>query len=141
YDALGGYATANAVLISMPLPGMDSRAHFELALAATNRMLELAPGSVLAHTQKAVALGTVGDWSAAFREMETLRELGVPQSEMVAFPLILLNTGDFHGAIEIYEANLLTDPVNLYSRAFLMVALELTGQRERARREYGIGEE
>jgi hypothetical protein len=52
----------------------------------------------------------------------------------------MLSTGDFDKAIEIYRANLQTEPLNLYGRGFLMVALELAGRREESREEYLIGE-
>jgi tetratricopeptide (TPR) repeat protein len=55
--------------------------------------------------------------------------------------LLLLCVGEFDKAIEIYESNLLTEPVNLFSRGFLMAGYELAGNREQARQEYDIGEE
>jgi len=49
--------------------------------------------------------------------------------------------GDFDTAIDIYRANLVTEPLNLYGRGFLMAALELAGRHEEARTEYMLGEE
>src|SRR5690606_29618164 len=90
---------------------------------------------------KAVALGTSKDWEGVAEAVDTLLNMDTPLSELKYVSLLLLCLGDFDRAIEIYEANLITEPLNLYGRGFLMAALEMAGRRDDAQREYLIGEE
>ncbi|HHX81370.1 MAG TPA: hypothetical protein GX696_00115, partial [Pseudomonadaceae bacterium] len=140
-DAWLLFASLNTVLVGTPLPGMSSRDHFELGLQSAERSIELAPDNSQGYALKAVALGTSKDWEGVAEAVDTLLNMDTPLSELKYVSLLLLCLGDFDRAIEIYEANLITEPLNLYGRGFLMAALEMAGRREDAQREYLIGEE
>lgn len=141
FDALYTFTTVNSILVATPLPGMSSREHFELTLEGAERMIEIAPARSEGYALKAVALGTVSDWAGVAALADKLAEMEVPIADLKYISLLLMCLGDFERSIEIYEANLVTEPVNLYGRGFLMAALELAGKREQARAEYAIGEE
>lgn len=141
FDAFYSFAAANSVLISIPLPGMTGREHFELTLQSAERMIALAPQRSEGYAQKAVALGTARDWEGVARQIELMLQVGASPADMKLVAALLMCLGDFDKAIEIYKANLVTEPVNLFGRGFLMAALELSGKREQARKEYEIGEE
>jgi tetratricopeptide (TPR) repeat protein len=64
-----------------------------------------------------------------------------PPSELHYVALVLMAMGEFDRAIEIYEANLITEPLNLFARGFLMEAQELSGNRGQSYVEYDTGEE
>ena len=72
--------------------------------------------------------------------LDQLDAMKTPPSQLHYVALVMMAMGKFDRAIEIYEDNLITEPVNLFARGFLMEALELTGQRERAQQEYATGE-
>ncbi|MES2623638.1 MAG: winged helix-turn-helix domain-containing protein [Pseudomonadota bacterium] len=141
FDALHTYATVNTVLVGRPMEGMTNRAHFEIALETAEKMIEIAPDRSGGYTEKAVALGTSKDWEGVSEMLDTLVRMEVPASDLKHIALLLMCMGNFDKAIEIYEANLTTEPVNLYGRAFLMSAYEMIGDTANARREYEIGEE
>ena len=141
YDALHSFAGANSVLATTPLPGMSSREHIRLALEAAERMIALAPQHSEGHVIKAYSLSTSRDWSGVVSVLDTLAEMDVPLPDMKFIPQVLMSLGRFDEAIEIYEANLVTQPLNLGGRGFFMLALELSGRQEQARREYLIGGE
>ena len=141
YDALATFASVNATLASFPLPGMDSQDHVAYALEAVNRMIELAPEKSRGYALKSIVLGTVRDWDGVSQMLETVRELNALLGDLNYIALVLMCLGDFDTAIDIYRANLVTEPLNLYGRGFLMAALELAGRHEEARTEYMLGEE
>jgi tetratricopeptide (TPR) repeat protein len=141
FDGLRTFSMVNTVMVAVPLPGMSSREHFELALDSADRMIQIAPQRSEGYANKAVALSTAADWSGVAEMVNTLVAMNVPPSELNQVALVLMATGEFERAIEIYEANLITEPVNLFGRGFLMEALELSGRREQSKVEYEIGEE
>jgi DNA-binding winged helix-turn-helix (wHTH) protein/TolB-like protein len=141
FDGLRTFSMVNTVMVAVPLPGMTSHEHFELALDSAERMIAIAPQRSEGYANKAVALSTAADWSGVAEMVNKLIEMNVPPSELNQVALVLMATGEFNRAIEIYEANLITEPVNLFGRGFLMEALELAGRREQSRVEYDIGEE
>ncbi len=140
-DAHYYFSYVNLVLTAVPLPGMDAETHLELAMASAKRIIELAPHDARGYSLRGAAFATTGDWEGVTREVERLKAMGVGLSDMKFYAPVLMSLGDFAGAIDILEANLLTEPVNLYGRGFLMAAYEMAGQTERARREYRLGEE
>lgn len=140
YDAHALFSSVNTVLISNPLPGMDSKTHFSLGLDSAETLINLDPRNSRGYALKAIALSTNRDWDDVFRIVDRFLDGNAPLADLNYLAIILLNTGDFGKAIEIYRANLQTEPFNLYGRGFLMVALELSGQREASRREYLEGE-
>lgn len=140
-DAHYLFSYVNTVMTAVPLTGMSRRDHFLRAMESAEKIIALAPESSTGYILRAGALGTIGDWEAVGREVDRLRGLGVPLAELKFYAPALLSLGDFDTAVEILEANLLTEPVNLYGRGFLLAAYELKGEREQARREYRIGEE
>ncbi|MES2605471.1 MAG: winged helix-turn-helix domain-containing protein [Pseudomonadota bacterium] len=121
--------------------GKTSREHFELALESAERIIEIAPDRSEGYALKAVALSTNKDWNGVAAMVDKLEQMNAPASDLKYISLILMCMGNFAQAIEIYEANLVTEPINLYGRGFLMSALELAGKREQSRQEYAIGEE
>jgi DNA-binding winged helix-turn-helix (wHTH) protein/TolB-like protein len=141
FDGLFTFSSVNTVMVAVPLPGMTSREHFELALDSAQRMIEIAPERSEGYALKAVALSTTKDWAGVDAQVDKLVEMSVPAAELKYVALILMAMGEFNKAIEIYEANLITEPVNFYSRGFLMEAQELAGNRAQARLEYATGEE
>lgn len=140
YDALYTFASVNTVLIGAPFPGMDSRQHASMAMEAARRMIKLQPGGTEGHALKAAVHSTKGEWVEVAEEIETLKALDASLADMRFLASVLLCLGDFDGAVEILKANLLVEPVNLYSRGFLMAAHELAGNRLQARQEYELGE-
>lgn len=141
YDAYLTLSSVNTVLVATPLPGMSSRDHYELALSSANRLIELDPNNNIGYALKAVALATNKEWEEAAALIDQLDALGAPLSDQHYIALLLMCFGDFERAIAIYDANLLTEPLNFFGRGFQMVALELAGNRERSRQEYALGEE
>jgi tetratricopeptide (TPR) repeat protein len=141
FDALQIFSTVNTVLVATPLPDMTSREHFELALQSAEKMIEIAPFRSEGYTQKAVALGTSKQWAGVSDVIDKLVRIQAPSSDLKHIALLLLCMGEFDKAIEIYEANLLTEPVNFFGRGFLMAGYELAGNRAKARTEYEVGEE
>ena len=141
FDALQTFSTVNTVLVATPLQGMTSHEHFELAINSAERMITIAPERTEGYTQKAVALGTTKDWAGVSEVLDKLEAMQAPLSDLKHVALLLLCMGDIDKAIAIYEANLLTEPVNLFGRGFMMAAYELDGDMERVNQEYAIGEE
>lgn len=141
FDAWFTFASANTVLVATPLPDMSSRAHYELALQSAEHMIELEPANSAGYELKAVALGTVADWNGVAAMNTTLERLRAPLSERKHLALLLLCLGEFEDAIAIYQANLVTEPLNFFGRGFLMAALELSGEPSAADEEYELGEE
>lgn len=141
FDALHTFSSVNTVMVATPMPGMTSAEHFRLALESAEHMIKIAPRRSEGYALKAVALSTTKDWAGVAEMLKRLDELDTPPSELDYVALILMAMGEFDRAIEIYEDNLITEPVNLFSRGFLMEALELSGQRERSYEEYATGEE
>lgn len=140
-DAHYYFSYVNVVLTAVPLPGMTSEDHFNLAMRSAEKIVEVAPSDNRGYCLRAAAFGTRGDWQQVTQEVERLKAMGIALSEMRFYAPILLSLGDFEGAIEILEANLMLEPVNLHGRGFLMAAYEMAGQPHRARREYLLGEE
>lgn len=141
FDALFTFASANTVLVATPLPGMSSHEHYELALQHAERMIALEPGNSAGYALKAVALGTVPDWNGVEAMKETLERMNAPLDERKHLALLLICLGQFEEAIAIYQANLVTEPLNFFGRGFLMAALELSGNPAAADAEYQLGEE
>jgi len=140
-DALFTFSSVNTVLVARPLPGMSSRDHFELGLESAERMIELEPGNSGGYSLKAVALGTVPDWNGVEAMNTKLERMNAPLADRKYIALLLLCLGRFEEAIAIYQANLVTEPLNLFGRGFLMAALELSGNPLAADVEYQLGEE
>lgn len=140
YDAQAAFALVNTILISNPLSGMNSKQHFRLALDSAEKLLLLDPQNSKGYALKASALSTVGDWGGVYNIVDGLMQMEAPLSNLNTIAFVMLSTGDFDKAIEIYRANLQTEPLNLFGRGFLMVALELAGRREESREEYLTGE-
>jgi TolB-like protein/DNA-binding winged helix-turn-helix (wHTH) protein len=140
-DALFTFSSVNTVLVATPLPGMSSRDHFELGLESAERMIDLEPGNSAGYALKAVALGTVPDWNGVEAMNATLKRMNTPLADRKHIALLLLCLGQFEEAIAIYQANLVTEPLNLFGRGFLMAALELSGNPAGADAEYQLGEE
>lgn len=141
FDAWFTFTSVNTVLVGTPLPGMSGNDHYQLALQGAERMIELDPNHALGHALKAVALGTVQDWDGVAAIKETLERMDTTLAERRYIALLLLCLGDFQEAIDIYQANLVLEPINLFSRGFLMAALELIGDPAAADAEYQLGEE
>lgn len=141
FDALFNYSSVNLVLVATPLPGMTGKEHFEQGLESAERMIELQPGNSAGYALKAIALGTQSDWNGVAEMTARLEAMNVPLSERKYIALLLLCLGKFDEAIEIYQANLITEPLNYFGRGFLMHALELAGRSDAADAEYRLGEE
>ncbi len=141
FDGLFTFSSVNTVMVAVPMPGMTSREHFEMALGSAERMIAISPARSEGYALKAVALSTAKDWAGVAAMVDKLEEMEVPLSDLRYIALILMAMGEFDKGIAIYEANLITEPVNLYSRGFLMEAQELAGNRAQARVEYETGEE
>lgn len=141
YDALFIHASVNAILVGMPEIGMTSQQHYRLAMEITERMIQLQPNSPEGYILKASVHSSSREWGKAAEEIERVRELGTPLADMRFLVSVLLSLGDFEAATDILEANLRTEPINLYARGFLLVAHELTGNRLHSRQEYELGEE
>ncbi len=139
-DAHSTFSSVNTLLAATPLPGMNSREHFELALRSAEKLIELAPENSQGYALKASALSTTQNWAEISSMLDTLKTMNAMPSDLKFIALIMMNIGDFESAIEIYQASLITEPLNLYARGFLMAALEITGQEEQARLQYEIGE-
>ena len=141
YDALFIHASVNAILVGMPEIGMTSQQHYRLAMEITERMIQLQPNSPEGYILKASVHSSSREWGKAAEEIKRVRELGTPLADMRFLVSVLLSLGDFEAATDILEANLRTEPINLYARGFLLVAHELTGNRLHSRQEYELGEE
>lgn len=141
YDALYRFASANAVLMANPLPGMTSREHAQLTLVHADRMLELAPASSEAYALKISALAADGNWAEARTAIAALDGMDAPQSSREYAAHAWMALGDFPRALAIYNANLDAVLVNPHARASMLVALELAGRREESRQQYALGEE
>ena len=140
YDALHTFASVNTVLIGMPTLGMTSKEHIRLAMETAERMIALQPDSSKGHALKAAIHSTNREWEAVAKGIEVLRSLDTPLAEMPSLASVLMCLGDFDGAVSILEANLRVEPINLYSRGFLLAGHELAGNRLQARQEYELGE-
>ncbi len=140
-DALIHFGHVNSVMTAVSLIGLSSAQHYQLALESIDKAIALSPDNVDAYLQKAAIYSMNRQWSQAMAIAEQLKKKGVPLAQMKAFGAIMLNLGDFKGAVELYEANLDLEPVNFSTRGFLLMAYELNGQRQRARQEFLLGEE
>ncbi|HEY0962558.1 MAG TPA: winged helix-turn-helix domain-containing protein [Pseudomonadales bacterium] len=141
FDALHTFSSVNTVMVATPMTGMTSTEHFQLALESAEHMIAIAPRRSEGYALKAVALSTTKDWAGVADMLERLADMDTPPSELHYVALILMAMGEFDRAIEIYEDNLVTEPVNLFSRGFLIEALELSGKRDESYAEYVTGEE
>jgi DNA-binding winged helix-turn-helix (wHTH) protein/TolB-like protein len=128
----------NTLLAGIPRGGSDQQ--FNRALEAADRAVEINPDYALAHIARAAALHNAGDWGGAADEYRKARELGAALEGSSLFSLFQMSLGDFTGAKHTLERNLRTDPVNLISRGFLMLAHEYLGESTYARAEYSKGE-
>jgi tetratricopeptide (TPR) repeat protein len=90
---------------------------------------------------KAVALGSGNQWQAAMAEVAKMRAMNVAPATLQFLAPILMSLGRFDEAVEILEANLREEPINLHARGFLLAAHEMSGNRMQARLEYDLGEE
>jgi DNA-binding winged helix-turn-helix (wHTH) protein/TolB-like protein len=140
-DALSLFSYVNTVMMAVPVAGMSPSDHFLHAMESAERVIKLEPKGAQGFVLRASALANTGNWELVREEVAGLVDRGLPESELKFYALVLLCLGDFEGAIRIFEANLLTEPINLYSQGFLMTAYELAGLREQSRREYEFGEE
>ncbi|MCP5144517.1 MAG: winged helix-turn-helix domain-containing protein [Gammaproteobacteria bacterium] len=141
YDALTLLANTHIVLVGRPLPGMTSDMHYRKARDTADRMIAVAPEKPDGYIRKALAFATNKQWTEAVALYRKARDLNAPLSQMNMFAPVLMSVGDFPSAIEILDANLRYDPMNLFGRGFLMAALEAAGDSARARAEYRIGDE
>lgn len=140
-EALYNHATINAVLSGTPLRGMSARDHNQALLDAANRMIEVAPGDSRGYRMKVLAMLAEQNWHSVPPLVDRLKSLGIPLHEIKNIGIYFLSIGDADTAIEIYESNMVIEPVNFYGRGFLLAALEIAGRREQARAEYALGEE
>jgi tetratricopeptide (TPR) repeat protein len=129
----------NTLLTGLPRGGGADKL-FNRALEAADRAVAVNPDYALAHVARASALHNAGDWAGAADEYRKARELGAALEGSSMFSLLQMSLGDFAGAKRTLERNLRTDPVNLISRGFLMLAHEYLGERTNARAEYSKGE-
>jgi TolB-like protein/DNA-binding winged helix-turn-helix (wHTH) protein len=141
FDAWFTFTSVNSVLVGTPLPGLSGKEHYELTLQGAERMIALDPGHPFGYALKAVALGTVPDWAGVAEMKSILERMNSPLADQRFIAMLLMCLGRFQEAIDIYEANLVTEPINLFSRGFLMAAHELAGNAAAADAEYRLGEE
>lgn len=141
YDALHTFASANIVLVSSPLEGYSGRDHADMVLETAEAMIRIDPGNTQGHALRALALGTRKEWDKVGPAIDELLGRNEPLEKLKFIAMLLLNFGDFDTAIRIYEKHLLTEPLDIFGRGFLMTALELTGQREKAREQHRLGEQ
>jgi TolB-like protein/DNA-binding winged helix-turn-helix (wHTH) protein len=90
YDALHTFSAVNTVMVAVPMPGMTSTEHFELALQSAERMIQIAPGRSPGYSLKAVALSTTKDWAGVAAMLDRLEEMNTPPSELHYVALILM---------------------------------------------------
>jgi TolB-like protein/DNA-binding winged helix-turn-helix (wHTH) protein len=140
-DAHLMFATINALLAATPMQGYTNAEHLRLALASADNYIRLEPQRSEGYASKALVLGAKGDWQGVHEQLAMLHHLDASAAEMKYVALVQMALGDFQGAIHIYEASLLTEPANLYSRGLLMAAHEIAGDQQRARQEYALGNE
>lgn len=140
-DALHMFSRVNSVLSAMPLPDMTSTDHISLSLEAAEISIQLAPELPRGYMFKAVALGSSNQWQAAMVEVEKMRAMNVAPATLQFLAPILMSLGRFDETVEILEANLREEPINLHARGFLLAAHEMAGNRTQARLEYDLGEE
>ena len=138
-DAIYNLSHVHAVLISMPLPQVGSEQHLERALELADLYIELAPDDPLGYSLRGAALNIVGDWQGVLAELDRIRDKGFSLDDM-RFNSFMLALGKFDAVITALEKRLQTDPLNPYTRGFLMVAHESTGNRQRSRELYQVGE-
>lgn len=139
-DALYAYSHFNTVMMAVPLPGMSSEQHFELALQTAQQYIEAAPERPEGYALKAGAYSTAGMFDEVLAEIDRMSAMGSSLADM-KFYALLLSLGEFDEAIEALEDNLFTEPLNIYSRGFLMVAYEMAGRRQDSRRVHAVSEE
>jgi TolB-like protein/DNA-binding winged helix-turn-helix (wHTH) protein len=140
-DAHLMFASINALLAAIPMQGYTSQEHLRLALASADSYIRLEPHRTEGYASKAVVLAAKGDWNGVHEQLAMLHHLDASDAEMKYVGLVQMTLGDFHGASRIYEASLLTEPANLYSRGLLMAAYEIAGDQHRAQQEYALGNE
>lgn len=140
-DAHNLFSYVNTVMVALPLEGLSPQDHYTRALESAQRVIELTPDSVDGYALRASALASTGGWREVREEVDRMLANGADLADLKFYAPVLMALGDFDGAVRILEENMLTEPVNLYGRGFLMAAHELAGNRDLARREYAIGEE
>jgi DNA-binding winged helix-turn-helix (wHTH) protein/TolB-like protein len=140
YDGMHTFASANLILALRPLPGMSGRQHAELASSYAKKLIELAPERSEGLALRAVTLAMHGNWAGAAADIAVLKETHAPLASLEYAARVALSLGDFETAIAIYEANLTSELLNPYGRGFLLAALELSGQRQQARRKHEAGQ-
>lgn len=140
-EALLFFASINSALAITPLDGFTTQDHVQYMNESIDAYIRLKPERSEGYALKSIALGMERNWEGIAEQISTLKQLDATFSEMKYLSMLLLCFGDFQSAIKIYEESLITEPVNLYSRALLMLAHEIAGNREQARKEYAIGNE
>jgi DNA-binding winged helix-turn-helix (wHTH) protein len=139
--ALYNFSKSNAVLAAFPIEDMNSQEHLQLALESAQRYIQLAPGKYEGYVIEALALASLGKWNEAMLNVRKLYEMGAPLWDIQLIAPILMSVGDYKGAIDTLKANLQVEPVNGYSRGYLLAAYEAQGRRMKSRLEYETGEE
>lgn len=137
-EALVQLSMVSTLLTAVPVTSPEEQ--FEQAMAAATQALAIDPESSYAHIALASALNNAGDWQAAAEEYRLARDLSGPIDSLPMYSLFQLSLGDFAGGRATLGRNLLTDPINLTSWAFLMIADELLGERQRSLDDYATGE-
>ena len=140
-DALHMFSRVNSVVSATPLPGFTNEDHIRLSLESAENSIRLAPDLPRGYIFKAVALSSSSQWHAAMEQVDILRDMNVEPATMQFLAPILMALGRFDEAVEILEANLREEPINLHARGFLVAVLEMSGKRMQARLEYDLGEE
>lgn len=139
-DAIYNFSHINAVLISQPLPLMDADRHLQLALELADRYIALAPDRPQGYTLRGTALNIAGNWRAVLAELERIADKGF-RIEDLRFSSFLLSLGKFDMVIPSLERQLELNPLNPYTRGFLMIAHEAAGDPQRAREIHATGDE
>jgi len=139
--ALYNYSLAHYYLASNPIIGMTSRDHINRVSEAANRLIKLTPEKHEGYVLKALAEAINGNWYDGAGLVNKLKELNAPLWDLDLLVPVLMSLGEYQTTIEILEANLQVEPLNSFSRGFLMAAYEGLGNSIQARLEYEIGED
>jgi DNA-binding winged helix-turn-helix (wHTH) protein len=122
------------------VPFHEAGEHVEQAIHAAERALELEPSLPEAYLVLGMLAMDDGDWLQTARWYEQALALGLPLAKIPEYSVLQLSLGDFDNACKTLVTHLDEDPDNQAARAFLIAALELSGNTAAAKEVYAAGE-
>ena len=140
-EALASYGKMNGVVASMPPAGLTVEEINREMLKVAEKLIELEPRDYRGHRLKLYSLLLSKDWNQIQPVLNTLRGNNPNPYNDNNLAFFYLTIGNFKAALDIYASRTSKSMLDMSSQGFYMLALELNGNREEARRVYKQGGE